>query len=501
MSNNPYLSKSTFIRGLQCEKSLYLHKMHPELRGEIDQNQEAIFAQGTTVGELAQQLFPGGKDCSFSDFGEINDSIKRTKNYMERGEPIIYEAAFRYENILVFADILVQDEEGWKLYEVKSSTGVKEVYEKDAALQTYVLNNCGIELADIFIVHINNQYTRRGALEIDKLFSIASVKERALELLEETPNQIARLRDVLSQGEIPNVNIGPHCGDPYPCDFRGHCWKNMPEQSVFNIANLRSKKKWELYDRDVLSMLDIPDDYHLGSRQRRQIDGVRNGTSFIDEAQINGFLQSLNYPLYFLDFETINPAVPLYDESRPYQQITFQYSLHIQMEPGGVCEHREYLGETDGTDPRIAFGRQLLVDCGEAGDVIVYNKGFENGKIEDLKALFPEVTASLQTIQSRIVDLMVPFQKGWYYTPEMQGSYSIKYVLPALVPDESYQGMAIADGGTASLYYKAMAEGNFQGDIEKTRQDLLAYCKLDTWAMVRILEKLNEVLITLNITK
>ncbi len=486
------LSKSTFVRGLQCEKSLYLHKNHPELRDQISKNQEAIFAQGTSVGALAQQLFPGGMDCSLDDFSEIDACIQSTRRFIAQGEPIIYEAAFRYNNVLVFADLLVQDEDGWKMYEVKSSTGVKDVYIQDAALQNYVLNGCGVHLVDVSIVHINNQYDRNGPIEVDQLFSIQSIRGEVAELISEIPTKLSGLRDMLQQNEVPDVSIGPHCGSPYPCDFMGHCWNHIPEKSVFEVAGLRGSRKFELLENGVVRLVDIPDDYPLSKRQRMQVAGVKSKESSIDKESIKEFLNKLNYPLYYLDFETINPAIPLYDRSRPYQQIPFQYSLHVQETPGGACRHTEYLAESDGTDPRIQFIRQLIKECGNSGSVVVYNKTFEKSMLKGLASIFPAYADVLNSIVDRMVDLMIPFQKGWYYLPEMNGSYSIKFVLPALVPELSYKDLEVSDGGTASNLFKAMAEGIFIGDFEATRKALLDYCKMDTWAMVRILDKLNR---------
>ena len=215
----------------------------------------------------------------------------------------------------------------------------------------------------------------------------------------------------------------------------------------------------------------------------------------IDKENISGFLNDLNYPLYFLDFETIASAVPIYDGSRPYQQLVFQYSLHIQQEKGGELKHLEYLAEAGpDNDPRKGFVEQLIKDCGTVGDILVYNISFEKGKLNDLITLYPTHETEITDIIARLKDLMIPFQKKWYYTPEMKGRYTIKNVLPALVPELFYQDLEISEGGTASNIFYQMVTGEFQGDIEQTRKDLLEYCKLDTYAMVKILERLYQVL-------
>ena len=230
----------------------------------------------------------------------------------------------------------------------------------------------------------------------------------------------------------------------------------------------------------------------LNPNQVLQVQSEINGTSHIDIEEIRKFTDGLNYPLYYLDFETIGPAVPKYNGSRPYQQLVFQYSLHIQETPISELEHREYLADPL-QDPRIGFIEQLIQDCGFNGDVLVYNIGFERSKLNNLIEVFPEYSGELRGIVDRLKDLMIPFQKKWYYTPKMRGSYSIKSVLPALVPELSYNDLDIKEGGVASNTFLSMLNGSFEGDVKETRNQLLEYCKLDTYAMVKILCKLKEI--------
>jgi hypothetical protein len=485
------LSKSTFIKGLQCNKALYFHKNRRELRDDLSAAQEAIFAQGTSVGELACELFPGGVDCTPESYFDFQAAVIRTQEEIEKGTKIIYEAAFQFNGVLAALDILVKHEDGWRAYEVKSSTGISETYELDASIQYYCITNSGIDLIDISIVHINNQYVKKGPIDVHELFTIESVLDRIQNHLVKIPNQVAHLKSVLKLKEEPIVDIGPHCGSPYPCDFAGHCWKHVPNYSAFNIARLRADKKYDLYEKNALSFEDIPEDYPLNENQWMQVKCELNKESFIDKEAIQKFVAGLNYPIYHLDFETFASAVPVFDGSRPYQQLVFQYSLHIERENGQLV-HLEYLAEVNGEDPRIKFIEQLISDCGESGDVLVYNIGFERGKLFDLIEYSPKHKIPILKIIDRLKDLMVPFRDRMYYSPEMQGSYSIKKVLPALVPELSYKDLNIQEGGTASNTFSQMVQGNFEGDIEQTRKDLLAYCELDTLAMVRILDKLKQ---------
>lgn len=486
------LSKSTFLRGLKCHKALWLNRYQKNLRDELSAQQEAIFDQGTNVGILAQDLFPGGVDCSPAEFWNSQDSVIKTKEAIKAGETVIYEAAFQYDGVLALLDILVKDEEGWKAYEVKSSTSVSETYEQDATIQTYVIQNSGIDLVDVSIVHINNQYVFDGKLDVHQLFTIQSVKERVEELLPAVPRQVRILKEVLEQETAPEVEIGPHCGSPYPCDFAGHCWKHVPEYSVFDIRYARGKD-WELYNAGYLTTTEIPDDYPLNERHQIQVSGDKTGEKIIDRIEVGRFLDTLQYPLAHIDFETFQMAVPEFVGTKPYQQICFQWSAHIQSEKDGEIVHEEYLGD-QGTDPREGFIISLIEAMKGVKTILVYNIGFERGRLNELAEQFPKYAQEIQSIVDRMDDLMIPFQKRFIYYPEMRGSYSIKKVLPALVPELSYKTLNIQEGGTASSTYANLHLEKDPSKIEQIRKDLLAYCEMDTYAMVKILEKLYELI-------
>lgn len=487
------LSKSTFIKGMQCRKALYLSKYYKDLQEEISSQQEAIFSQGKKVGELAQQLFPGGVDCTPENYFNFQGAVIRTKEEIEKGTRIIYEAAFQYNEVLAALDILVKTKSGWKAYEVKSSTSITETYHLDATIQYYTITNSGIDLKDISIVYINNQYIKNGPLDITQLFIIESVKDKVKELLPSIPANVTLLKNVLQQTEIPKVDIGSHCGSPYACDFAGHCWKHIPEYSIFNISRLTETRKFELYQKGIINFIDIPSDFPLNENQLMQIRSELNNETIIDKTRIGEFVKGLNYPLYFMDFETFATAIPVFDNSKPYEQLVFQYSLHVLQTITGSLYHKEYLAETDGSDPRKKFVEQLINDCGKKGDILVYNIGFERGKLANLAITFPQHRVAINKIIGRLKDLMTVFQQRWYYTPAMQGSYSIKKVLPALVPELSYANLNIAEGGTASSTFASMLLGEFEGDVVQTRKYLLEYCKLDTLAMVEILKKLKSI--------
>lgn len=489
--NFSMLSKSKVIRGMQCSKSLWLYTHQYKLQDKVDAAQQAIFDTGNQVGALAQQFWPTGVDASAEqDYPNIL-SAKQTQRLLADGQEVIFEATFVYDDTLIAVDVLAKEDGVWNAYEVKSSTSVKDVNYDDAAVQYYVMLGAGIDVQNISIVHINNEYVRDGRLDIYELFSFNNITEAVVALQAEIKTTLNDLHQML-KGPMPEVRIGTHCSDPYGCSFMGHCWQHVADYSIFNVSRLSAEKTWDLYNQGILDVKDIPDDYPLSENQRMQVAYEKSQESFIDQAGIREYVKGLNYPLYFLDYETINPAIPMFDGLKPYVQMPFQYSLHVQHDKEQGYTHFEYLAPTNGTDPRKEFVQKLIEDCGAEGDILVYNIGFERSKTEALADAFPKNRKALISICNRMKDLMQPFQQKLYYTPAMRGRYSIKTVLPALVPELSYDELPIGDGGMASAVFKSYFVGQHELPVD-TNQNLLDYCKLDTWAMVKILEKLKEI--------
>ncbi len=489
MAKKYQLSKSSFIKGLQCQKQLYLYKHHYDWMDPVSEQQQAIFDRGHNVGILAQQLFPGGVDASTESPREYEKGLKQTADFIKAGEKIIYEAAFRYNDVLVICDIIVKENGKWKIYEVKSSTSVSEVYLMDASIQYYVLLHLGYDIDDISIVYINNQYVRRGELDLQSLFAVQSVTDEAIANQEFIEEKVKEFQALLKQPKIPNIDIGPQCTDPYPCGFMGYCWKDIPEYSIFNIALLRKEQKFNFYYDGIVNFEEIPNHAPLSGKQWQQVNSELNNETVINKDAIKEFIDDLVYPLHYLDFETMIPAIPLFDNSRPYQQIPFQYSLHIKRRKEGDLEHYEFLAEADG-DPREEFIKRLIEDILPEGDILVYNRAFEVTRLKELANDFPQYEEPICDIISWVKDLMIPFKERWYYTPEMKGSYSIKYVLPALVNDLSYKELNIQEGGTAMTAFESLYFETDMIKISEIRKDLLEYCKMDTLAMVKVLRKL-----------
>lgn len=482
------LSKSSFIRGVQCEKHLYLYKYYYKEMDPVSEMQKAVFTRGTNVGILSQNLFPGGTDASPKSPSEYNNAVALTKKLLKNKQQVIYEASFNFSDVLSIADIVVQEKSSLKIFEVKSSTSVSETYLQDAALQYWVITNSGYKVKDFSIIYINNQYLRDGELDLNKLFITESVLRSIKPMQKWIEEKVNRFKKVLNKKTIPDIDIGEHCYNPYTCAFYEYCRKHIPDNSVFDLAGLQLNKKYDLYRQGIIRLKDIPDYISLPQTAKIQLDVFKSRKNIINKPEIKEFLSDLNYPIYFMDFETIQPAVPLFDKSKPYQQIPFQYSLHFKK---SKVEHFEFLADAV-DDPRIKFIENLLKDTRNKGDILVYNKPFEVTRLKEIAETFPVYRKQIEERISRIKDLMVPFQKKYYYTNDMQGSYSIKYVLPALIPDLSYKDLGINEGGLASIAFESLYYETDMFKISEIRNNLLEYCKLDTFAMVKLLEKLES---------
>ena len=488
------LSKSLYIRGLQCEKSLWLKKKKPEVLQAPGENAQAVFDTGTSVGELACELFSSGERIEFS--GDFDAQIAKTKELIKRGTKVIYEATFCFDGVLVMVDILRIGVDGLIINEVKSSTSVKDVYIDDAAIQYYVLSSLGYEVSRVNIIHIDSTYTRDETLELEKLFCVQDIIEQVKQKQRDIPKILNKFDEILSQNNEPSIDIGPHCTSPYPCDAWEYCWREqrgIPEYSIFDISRLRSDKKFELYKSGVIKFSDIKDLSKFNASQQIQIRSELSQEQIIDKDAIKEFLGTLHYPLYHLDFETFQQAVPEFVGLGPYEQIPFQFSIHKDDGKGNL-EHFEFLAEA-GADPRYELALNLIKFISQDACVLAYNMSFEKGVIRRLAEAYPQISNELMAIHDNIKDLMAPFASKSYYHPKMKGGYSIKYVLPALVPELelAYKDLnLIHNGGEEMQAYENMTRMSAD-EREASKKALLEYCKLDTLAMVKILQKLKEV--------
>ncbi|MCQ2481508.1 MAG: DUF2779 domain-containing protein [Clostridia bacterium] len=489
------LSKSRYCSGVQCPKMLWLKKNKPEEFDDSVMN-TSILQAGDEIGDLAMGLFGEFTEIPFNkeDLGKMAED---TKTEMAKGTLNIAEATFIYENLFCSVDIL-RNLGGNKveLYEVKSSTGLKDIYCHDIAFQYHILTSLGYTVTKSCLVHVNNKYVRYGELDIHQFFEIEDLTDKIEKMQCDIKHRIKSIQDYMEQTEEPVEKIGMHCTDPYDCGFFGYCTKDLPKPNIFNVRGVNAKKKFSCYYDGLITYEDLLEADILSKNQNMQLDYILNNLPpAIDKNSISDFLQGITYPLYFLDFETFQPAIPLYDGTTPFTQIVFQYSLHYIEHEGGELHHKEFLAYP-GDDPRRALAEQLCKDIPLDVCTTAYNMSFEKGRIAELANLYPDLRDHLMNIHSNIVDLMVPFQKKWYYCKAMDGSYSIKYVLPALCPDDpslDYHNLeGVHNGAEASATFTLMAKMS-PDELEESRKNLLKYCCLDTYAMVKVWEKLREI--------
>lgn len=484
-----YISKSRFLSGLQCYKLLWVHYNDKTRIPAPDAATQAIFDQGHVVGELAKRLFSTGIEIGAGLVREFEEIFERTRDGLATRRPL-FEPALSHGNGYARADILDPvGEDEWDIIEVKSSTELKAVNIDDIAFQRFVFEGAGVRIRNCYLLHINNAYVRNGEIDPQGLFTKVDVTDLVAERLPQIEAELQEMIKVIEATEEPEVGIGVHCDDPYTCPLHDYCWAHLPEHSVFTLSRI-GKKGWELYESGIMDIADIPAVFKLSGNQMLQKAAVVSGMERIEKDKIRAFLQTLQFPLYYLDFESINPAVPLNDGTRPYQQIAFQFSLHVVEDEGAEPDHYMYLA--DGTeDPRPEFMRLLMELLGTSGSIVVYNAGFEMGIMKACCEVMPEYKPWLAGIEARMIDLLVPFRSFDYYHPAQHGSASIKAVLPVLT-DLRYDG-EIADGATASNEYLRVTFGDADDEERnRVRSALEQYCGLDTMAMVKIVERITH---------
>jgi predicted RecB family nuclease len=485
-----FLSKSKFLAGCQCLKRLYLQVHDPEMAAQPDASGEAIMAQGREVGLLARRLFQGGIEVNGS---RLEEAIRITKELVANPEvPAIFEAAFHYQGVIVKTDILRRRENRWRLVEVKSTTDLREHHTEDVAIQSFAVSRSGVDLGSVWLAHINREYVFAGG-EIDprQLFLFRNLTGRVQSLQQTVAVQLHSQFRILDMPSPPDIAPGPHCTDPVVCEFFSHCNPPKPEDYIGYIPRIHASAMERLEQLGVESMGDIPADFELSDFQRRVCTAVQTGQAWFSP-ELKTEVNSLGYPLYFMDFETVNPAIPRFPGMRPYDPLPFQWSVHVLSEPSGTPEHYEFLAG-DGNDPRFAFIASLCRVLGENGSIVVYNQQFESQRLWELAGWVPEYAERIRRIQRRLWDLL-PVVRNHVYHPAFGGSFSLKAVLPALVPEMSYQGMEVADGQAAGLAWQAMIGTDCsEAEREAKRKALLDYCGQDTLALVRLLEMLRSV--------
>jgi len=482
----PLLSKSRFISGLQCHKRLYLECYERDLADEITEQQQAIFDSGTDVGVLARSLYPGG-ELILEDHFDHEGAVATTQGHLAKPVvPPLYEAAFLRHGVRIRADILAPaGQRQFDLIEVKSTSKVKDEHINDVAIQLYVLRDSGIPIRRACLCHLDTSYLYEGAAyNLARLFRVVDMTAQCEALLPQIPSLLEQMRAVLAAPEAPAVSTGRHCTYPYQCPFYGHCHVDQPEHHISQLPRARAELLAALENAGIDDIRAIPADFPgLTPLQQRVRKAVLTNRVYLDTALARQ-LRLLQLPLHFLDFETFNPALPLFRGTRPYQVIPFQWSLRT-LEESGRLSHRDFLHDEQ-DDPRRAFAESLLRAVGAVGRILVYS-GFEAARLRDLACSYPELSQQLDAIlDGRIIDLL-PLVRSYCYHPAFHGSFSIKSVLPALVPELGYDDLVINDGVLASMAYAEMIKPDTPPERRtEIRADLLSYCRRDTLALVEL---------------
>jgi hypothetical protein len=479
------LSKSDYVLGLKCPLALWYKKYRKDLEPE---KPTAVLERGNDVGALARERFPKGVIIDEKPWE--SQTAEHTKSCVKKHAKYIYEAVvWLKDGEYCAADILKRNADGtYDIVEVKSTSSVHEYHLIDVSFQNYVFKKAGYKIRKCHIMTLNSEYVRKGELDLKKLFKLHDVTDE-LTPLKEVEKNIAALRAMLGRKE-PKCSIGVQCTKFHDCNYMFHCWRDIPEYSVFDI--LTTPKAEVIYNKHKTADIGKLAKFLFPTGAKKvDLESFLGKKTVSDPAKLREFLSALKYPLYFLDYETIAPAVPMFDNSRPYQAIPFQFSLHIQEKPSGKLKHVEYL-HRDRKDPRPKLIKALVDACGKKGSVVVYNAGFETGRNREMALDFPKYAKALLAINDRVVDLLVPFRSRHLYCYKQHGSASIKKVLPTFT-EISYDSLDIGNGGVASDMFLAFMEGKLpETERDKMFADLLTYCDQDTIAMVELLRVVEE---------
>ncbi|CAA6606104.1 conserved hypothetical protein [Rhodospirillaceae bacterium LM-1] len=485
----PYLTKSRYVQGLTCPKWLWLGWHEPAPYADPEPGSPAYV--GIEVGKKAHLLFPGGVLIDFAPWQHA-EAVKHTSDLMaDPAVPAIFEAALEYQGVRIRVDILERlPGGGWGIREVKSSGSVKDDYIHDLAIQVYVLTGCGLDLRSIELVHIDTSYVR-GAGEIDwaAYFAREDLSETVKSHLPDIPRHAAELFDILARPTHPDIEPGKHCPDF--CPFWDRCTKVKPEDWVLHLPRITGPQLEKLSAQGIESIRAIPDSFELNEMQARVRTVLKNGKPWVSP-DLKKALRSFGPPAVYLDFETVGPAIPLYEGTRPFQALPFQWSLH-RLDAKGNLTHEEFLARED-VDPRRAFTESLIAALDGSDEPIIVYSGFEHRIIREMEALLPEYAEVLDRLAKRLADLL-PVVRAHVYFPEFNGKFSIKKVGPALAPNIDYESLdGIADGQGAQTAFERIASDTLAPgeDADSLRESLLRYCELDTMAMVEVHRSLRQ---------
>ena len=486
----PSLSKSRYLSGDQCHLRLWYDSYERHLAPPPDDNLQAVFDTGHEVGELACERHPGGHSVGH-DHRHVREALEETRQVLRAGvAPALFEAAFRHKGVLVRADIIERlPGGGWRLGEVKSTTRLKDVFVLDVAVQLWVLRGAGLDVREVEVITLNRDYVYDGVrLDLDALFRRHPLTGEAEALQNTVSARVGEMLAMLGGPAAPAIAPGDHCFAPYACPYYAHCTRDhvSPDHGIGELPWLRGGRRGQLQDAGIEEIRDVPADFPLSDLQRVVHQAVQKNRAMV-HGDISSMLAGLTSPVRYLDFETFAPAIPRFAGTRPYDAVPFLFSVHTERN-GSPPEHTDYLHEQD-DDPRSRLADRLIEAVGSNGAICAYSD-YERTVLTALAAAVPERAEDLAAVSARLFDLL-PVVRNTYYHPEFRGSFSIKSVLPVLVPGMGYGDLAIPDGQTASVHYMQALGSTDRGERRRTFDNLRAYCERDTLAMVRLRDALG----------
>lgn len=499
------LSKSKYVAFCQCPKLLWLSQNRRE-EETVDPRADSILENGRRVGELARTYFPNTINATVEHADgtpNVTAMLERTRVLMAAGTEVIAEAAFSYEGNYCAVDMLRKCGSGWIIYEVKSTTADssddqsedkrnEQVHTIDIAYQRWVLEQCGVKVVGTHLLALDKTYRMGDELDVHDLFADLDYSEQVEEYYPAVAENVKAAHRIL-MGSEPTI-VAPTDNCSKGCAFWKYCTQHMAEKNPFSIMGMQFRSARKYYEAGYETFESLRTAPKLNPNYLKVVEAELDDVDFVELPEIREFLDTVHYPLYHLDFETMQPAIPEFKGTKPYQQIPFQYSLHIQNEPCGPVEHKEFLA-VSGTNPLRDIAEALVRDIPMGACSLAYNKAFEQTRLKELAAMFPDLSDHLLSIRDGMVDLDVPFRQKNYYTKAMQGSYSIKYVLPALFPDDpelDYHSLEDVHNGGEAMSIFPKIQFMEPDEQARVRKNLLKYCCLDTYAMVKVLGKLYE---------
>lgn len=482
----PGLSKSQIAAFEQCARRLWLGVHQPDA-ASADDGAQARYAVGHEVGAVARALAPDGVLVEAE--ADLGAALEATRAHLASGTHPVFEATVEHDGVLIRIDVLEPMGNGaWRVAEVKSSTSARPHHRTDLATQVWVARQAGIAVGSAAIRHIDNRFVLTETGRFDGLFADEECLEDIEALVAERPALIEAARAVLT-GPDPAIAPGDHCASPHPCAFSDHCSRGLPEPPAWPVTVLPNGGGGPWLKAGVQDLLAVDAAELTNPVHRRVYEATLTGATFHDPAAARAVIRAWTFPRAWLDFETIAFAVPRWIGTRPYQQVPFQFSVHVEQQDGRIA-HRAFLS-LDGEDPRRACAQALINALPESGAIIAYNASFERSRIRELAEAFPDLAPALSAMADRIVDLLPVTRATWYHR-DQRGSWSIKAVLPTIAPELDYSGLDVKDGGQAQAAWLEITAGADPARRTELERGLLAYCERDTWAMVVLARRLCE---------